>query len=73
MRTKKKNEEYFKEERIKREKTLKLYEEQDKALVDKMISDYKWFHAYSTAFVVSVVIAISIVIYSNLADNPYLP
>lgn len=73
MRSKKDNENYFKEERIKKDAQIELYKKQDKELIDKMISDYKWFHAWSTAFVVSVIIAICIVIYSNLADNPYLP
>ena len=49
MRSKKDNENYFKEERIKKDAQIELYKKQDKELIDKMIYDYKWFHAVDHA------------------------
>ena len=51
MRTRKDNESYLKQEHINKLKQIKLYEEQDKKLINEMLRTYKIFHAFSTVMI----------------------
>jgi uncharacterized protein YqhQ len=64
MRSRKANEKYFKEERKKKYEQLKLYDEQDKQLINEMIRDYKIFHAISTVAVIWFIVIVGLIVYS---------
>lgn len=66
MRTRRANEEYFEEERKNRRAQLVLYKKQDKQLIDKMISDYKKRHAFSTGIIIAFIVTAVLFTYLNL-------
>ena len=62
MRYRKSSEKYLREDR--KNEMFKLYDEQDKKLINEMIRDYKTFHSTSVVAVIWLIAMVGLVIYS---------